>query len=541
MGITIKFPNNEDVTFEQGKPIVVLGANGAGKTRFSSKIEELNDEKYKTWNTQQSLLIHRISAQKSLKINESISIFDLDSATKSLFIGDSSVYASKINSRFSSNPVTGLLNDYEQALSLLFAKNNDQLQNAHTSDVAAYKAGIERPAPITTVVETATLVWNELLPHRKIDLSGNGVHVEYDGDRYHGKEMSDGERVMLYMICQVLVLKPKSVLIIDEPELHIHKAIVDKLWDKLEELRQDCVFVYITHDLNFALSRNTEKVLWIKSFNGTTWDYEFLNIADYSDLPNDLLYEIIGTRQKVLFVEGEKNSYDHFLYQEVFRDKGYHVIPCGGCQDVIKFVKSKRAYEKLNAIDVFGIVDRDFRTEAEITALRDDGVFCIDVAEVENLFVVPELLDLMEEQLGCSENAAQNAKDFIQNLFNQNKANQIGEAFIKEVNHQLTLKNFADKKLTPAEVKECLDAEFSQIKITKFYAEKETQFNSAHTVKEILKIFNFKNLSRKIGTQFGIHGNDYPQRVINLMKRNPNNVKEQIISILSEYIPELPQ
>ena len=541
MGITIKFPNNEDVTFEQGKPIVVLGANGAGKTRLSSKIEELNDGKYNTWDKEQSLLIHRISAQKSLTINESISIFDLDSATKSLFIGNPSMHASKINYRFSSNPITGLLNDYEQALSLLFAKNNDQLQNAHTLDIAAYKAGTERPAPITTVVETATSVWNELLPHRKIDLSGNGVHVEYNGNRYHGKEMSDGERVMLYMICQVLVLKPNSILIIDEPELHIHKAIVDKLWDKLEELRQDCVFVYITHDLNFALSRNTENVLWIKSYNGTTWDYEFLNIADFSDLPNDLLYEVIGTRQKILFVEGEKNSYDHFLYQEVFRDKGYHVIPCGGCQDVVKFVKSKRAYEKLNAIDVYGIVDRDFRTEAEITALQNDGVFCLDVAEVENLFVVPELLDLMAEQLGCAEGASQNAKEFIQTLFAQNKANQIGEAFIKEVNHQLTLKNFSDKQLTPSEVKECLDTDFSEAKILVFYDEKQQQFDSAHTTKEILQIFNFKDLSKKIGSRFGIHGNDYPQRVINLMKRNPNNVRERIITILSEYIPELPQ
>lgn len=538
MGITIKFPNNEDVTFEKGKPIVVLGANGAGKTRFSTKIEELNDEKYNTWDREQTLLIHRISAQKSLTINEAISIFDLDSATKSLFIGNTDKHARKIGYRFSSNPVTGLLNDYEQALSLLFAKNSDQLQKAHNLDVAAYKAGTERPAPITTVVQTATSIWNELLPHRKIDLSGNGVHAQYNGERYHGKEMSDGERVMLYMICQVLVLQPNSVLIIDEPELHIHKAIVDKLWDKLEEIRQDCVFIYITHDLNFALSRNTEKILWIKSFDGKTWDYEFLKIEDYSDLPNDLLYEIIGTRQKILFVEGEKNSYDHFLYQEVFRDKGYHVIPCGGCQDVIKFVKSKRAYEKLDCIDVYGIVDRDFRTNQEISELQKDGVFCLEVAEVENLFVVPELLDLMSEQMGCAD--AQDAKKFIQDLFAQNKENQIGEAFIKEINHQLTIKNFSDKKMTPEDIKECLDSDFSIEKISKFYAEKQRQFDSANTIKEILQIFNFKDLSKKVGNKFGINGNDYPQRVINLMKRNTNNVKERIVSILSEYIPELP-
>lgn len=147
----------------------------------------------------------------------------------------------------------------------------------------------------------------------------------------------------------------------------------------------------------------------------------------------------------------------------------------------------------------------------------------------------------MAEQLGCAEDAAQNAKDFIQSLFTQNKANQIGEAFIKEVNQQLTLKNFSDKKLTPAEVKGCLDTDFSEAKITAFYDAKHNQFDSAHTIKEILQIFNFKSLSTKIGSKFGIHGTDYPQRVINLMKRNPNNVKDQIIAILSEYIPELPQ
>ena len=97
-----------------------------------------------------------------------------------------------------------------------------------------------------------------------------------------------------------------------------------------------------------------------------------------------MLYEIIGTRQKVLFVEGTKNSYDHYLYQEIYKDKGYHVIPCGGCQEVIRLVKAKRTYEKLNAINVYGIVDRDFRTEDEISALRGDGIYCLDVAEVEN-------------------------------------------------------------------------------------------------------------------------------------------------------------
>ena len=254
-GLKIKFPHNEEEEFEFGKPIILLGANGAGKTRFSIKIEELNDPTFSSWNAPESIPIHRISAQKSLSIQESISILDHESSVRSFFWGAPNQYATKSGSRFGSNPATFLLDDFNKALSLLFSEENKELQFAHQQDKQAVKENAVRPEPITTVVEKATEIWNDLLPHRKIDLTGNGVHVNYESQRYHGKEMSDGERVMLYMICQILVQRPNTLIIVDEPELHIHKSIVDKLWTRLEAERNDCIFMHITHDLNFAASR----------------------------------------------------------------------------------------------------------------------------------------------------------------------------------------------------------------------------------------------------------------------------------------------
>ena len=55
--LKIKFPHSEEYEFEAGKPVVLLGANGAGKTRFSIKIEELNDLTFNNWNAQESVLI----------------------------------------------------------------------------------------------------------------------------------------------------------------------------------------------------------------------------------------------------------------------------------------------------------------------------------------------------------------------------------------------------------------------------------------------------------------------------------------------------
>ena len=533
----VKFPNGEDISFEYGKPIVLLGANGAGKTRFSVKIEELNDSMFHNSQIEsEKLLVHRISAQKSLTIHDSISILDNESATKDLFYGGTHSHVSKLGYRFQSNPATYLLDDYNKALSLLFSQENLQLQTAHAEDKRAVNSHQERPKLITTVVERATLIWNEILPHRKIDLTGNGVHVIYKEKKYHGKEMSDGERVMLYMICQALVVRKNSLLIIDEPELHIHKAIVNKLWTLLEQERPDCVFMYITHDLNFALSRNTDKILWMKNFDGEKWEYEFINTNDYSNIPTDLLYEIIGSRQKILFVEGTKDSYDTALYREVYNN--YHVIPCGSCQNVIRFVKSKKGYANLNSIDVKGIIDRDYRPEREISTLEKDGIYCLNVAEVENLFVVPKLLTVMESVLLADVGAAQKAEEKIISLYNENKEKQIAASVNQEIKYQLSLFDIGTKKYTANDIKMFIDEKYSQEKLETIVSEKRALFDNVRTFEEILRVFNFKSIANKIvGEFFGLKiKEDYPKRVLRALGTER---KDEIIIALNSYIPNI--
>ena len=88
--MTVKFPHNETVDFEFGKPIVLLGANGAGKTRFSVKIEELNDPAFKSNQIEKSH-IHRLCAQKSLTLDTTIHIYDHESSEKNLFFSSSGI------------------------------------------------------------------------------------------------------------------------------------------------------------------------------------------------------------------------------------------------------------------------------------------------------------------------------------------------------------------------------------------------------------------------------------------------------------------
>lgn len=535
--IDLSFPNDETYSFKCGEPVVILGANGSGKTRFGVKIEALNDAMFLgDVLKSEKLLVHRISAQKSLQIDDSISILDNESSQRDLFYGSSYIGTLKINGRFNDAPATSLLNDYSRVLALLFSEDNKLLQNAHAADREAESKGLPRPPTITTLVEKATRIWNELLPHRKIDLSGNGVHVISNNQRYHGKEMSDGERVMLYMICQVLVVKEKSVLIIDEPELHIHKALVDRLWTLLENERQDCVFMYITHDLDFAMSRNTNRFLWMKSYDGEKWEYEFLEKEEFNLLPSTLLCEIIGSRKKILFVEGERGSYDTALYKEIYAD--FTVIPCGSCQDVIRYVKSKNGYGKLNSIQVAGIVDRDYRTDREIKALQQDDIYFVNVAEVENLFIVPELLFLMEKILLANEGSAEKALDEILRLYGEQKEKQVGAAVAREVKFQLSEFEM-DKDVKPADkILEIINNKYSQEVLEQIIQSEREKFNQAKSVENVLAVFNFKGLTGGIGRFYGLNQTgEYARRVLKALRTEK---KAEILDALKKYLPEIP-
>ena len=103
--MNIKLPtkagSTEVISLENIKTIVVIGANGAGKTRFGAKIELDNPNK-----------THRISAQKSLTMPDHVSPTSKEKSETDFFYGDANHGMSNKNGyRWGSKPNTHLLND----------------------------------------------------------------------------------------------------------------------------------------------------------------------------------------------------------------------------------------------------------------------------------------------------------------------------------------------------------------------------------------------------------------------------------------------
>jgi ABC-type cobalamin/Fe3+-siderophores transport system ATPase subunit len=270
------FPSeNSTVTLDVQGSLVVVGANGSGKTRSGSWIETNdngNDPVHK---------VHRISAQKSLSMPPSATSIDVDYALQSLIHGISTnnIQKTDIHShtryylRWSQNPVTGLLNDFQQLLTYLFSEFNDT--NAiYVQEVESLPQ--RRITPPETKLRATQRVWEKMLPHRRLQVGGgkvetlvpNSLEAEESERKYNASEMSDGERVVFYFIGQALSAPENGIVVIDEPEIHLHRSIQTRLWDAIETERSDCLFVYLTHDLDFAASRVSSTTIWLESYDG---------------------------------------------------------------------------------------------------------------------------------------------------------------------------------------------------------------------------------------------------------------------------------
>ena len=207
------------------------------------------------------------------------------------------------------------------------------------------------------------------------------------GQAFDFAQMSDGETDALAIALEVLTAKPGTVLLIDEPERHLHRSVIRPFLSALLECRDDCAFVVSTHDVDLPVANPNARVLMVGSCewegNETrAWDVKLLEPDE--DLPDDLKLAILGAREKILFVEGKAGGLDLPLYGALFPN--LLVVPKGGFRAVQEAVKGLRGSHKLHRVEAYGLIDRDSRTEEKVRKLGEDGVFALEVVSVEALY-----------------------------------------------------------------------------------------------------------------------------------------------------------
>ena len=199
--------------------------------------------------------------------------------------------------------------------------------------------------------------------------------------------MSDGERNAVIMAATVLTVDPGTTLLIDEPERHLHRAIIAPFLSALFEQRRDCAFVVSTHELFLPVESPGARVLMTRSCTWAgnspqAWDLKLL--AKPTELPEELRFAVLGARSRVLFVEGSSTSLDLPLYDTLFPELS--VSPRGNCVDVERAVRGLRAVRDRHHVEAYGIVDQDDLDDVAVAKLAEAGIFALAVRSVESLY-----------------------------------------------------------------------------------------------------------------------------------------------------------
>ncbi len=494
--------------------VIFIGANGSGKTRLGSWIE--ND-------SPQSITAHRVSAQRSLQMPDSVTSTTIEIAKESLltgrippiFPGFDNIEARKAF-KWSKKLAISPQNDFKQLMEYLFSEEIQQ--NAEYKRLNALSK--KRVKNFTSKLDQIKHIWETILPHRELIIDGLKVQTKIknnQGNQYSSSEMSDGERVIFYLIGQCLFAPQDGIIVIDEPELHLHKSVQMPLWTAIEKLRSDCLFVYLTHDVDFAASHETAEKIWLKSFDGQVWDWE--KVQKDQNLPDALLLELLGSKKPVVFVEGENGSHDVTLYRELLED--FLIVPRGSCTQVIQSVKALKANTQFHHLEILGIIDRDRRVPAEISALENDGIFVLDVAEVENLFCTQEVLALVSQQLVRNpEEDFTKVSDFVFLKLQSELEHQISLRTVSEIKFQFN-DRFAGKSKGSVGITTELQNVIQGMDAEKKYAVCEQKFNQLMVSKDyqdLLRLYNRKSLPSQISSCLDLGKNSLPDLVIRMVK-----------------------
>lgn len=510
------------------KNTVLVGANGSGKTTLANTLRD-------TLNIQDGIVI---PAQKLLVV-PTFSNIPTYKAVKRQFdeyqkriSDDKQTFTVSDNNDFPSGLAREFGSEYRKVLSLLIAERNSK-----RNEVLDKKQDgtVFHKSEIKTTIDTVIEIWNELIPHREmaVDLDSNLIIKYRTGEEernYEAYRMSDGERIILYLVGRIMQAPKNGLIIVDEPEVYLHRTVVDKLWNRLEKEREDCIFIYMTHDLQFATSRVGVKS-WIKSYEyPSTWEIQV--IAD-NEIPEQLLMELLGSCKQILFCEGNStNSLDKKIFDVLFPN--LIIYPLESCKEVISYTKAYNAIPNTNT-KAYGLVDSDFRTPAEINDLKANDIFTYHVAEIENVFLAEDFLRAFMEYHRWSGDV-EKIKSNIIALLDKNKEAQAANYVSARIDY-FYRKNHMAKGNTKAEVEQRMKEFNDDIQLDKWYDyrlhELELYIKNQNYAKTIA-VYNNKGLHAVVEQELGIK--DYHEKALEYLKVAPEEVVEKLRNLFPEEL-----
>jgi ABC-type cobalamin/Fe3+-siderophores transport system ATPase subunit len=508
--------------------IVIVGANGSGKSRlgawFENPVSLIRNRGMHVPSTQKRNA-YRISAQRTLSLPNQAQRVDANVVAQQLIRGSEGPGSV---SRVQGDPVVGQNNDFSLLVNTLFAERVRYDREYRQLGVTTKGNPGIPPEDTLNRLETH---WATIFPERQLVIGDHIIKARprSSTNEYQASNLSDGERVGFYLIAHALLAPKNSTVVIDEPEIHLHESIQSILWDRIESLRTDCTFIYITHDLGFAASRRSATKIILYDYEAPVSDdqvgtWKWSHVSPNDDFPEDVLLRL-----------------EQAIFEALY--PSFYVVPSNDCTNVDRSVRAFRSQTSLHHLDAVGFIDLDDRQQSEIDNLANHHIYTSPVACVENIFALPVCLNFYAENnfKEASVNRIDSAKKRVIQAMKAVKEEATCDRARYEIRRKII---FLPKSgLTKNDLVNDMQTTINNSDASLAYESAKSIIDQAYTLTNlsdqylaVLKVFRNKSILHEIAGAFSTTRDEYISFILAAIKDDTEKLRTDIIALLPAFV-----
>lgn len=262
--------------------------------------------------------------------------------------------------------------------------------------------------------------------------------------KFDARNMSSGEKLVWYSILILNYLKKIGLLIIDEPENHLHEQLSwryisflqNVCSNKEKELQIGQVFL-ITHSKNIIYNNFADGNNYVVMPDG---NLQLVNKTECESILRACGISYID--DKILFIEGKTESE---LLTEVCKRKNIKLRELANCHEIEQVFNSLLKVKEIVYAPLFAfMIDKDTRDEDQINDLRnkdtdffDRHFIVLPVHEIENLLLDEKIILEEVNLIAKAFDKPTMSIDTIHELLKQAAEDTLEETKKKYINYEL--------------------------------------------------------------------------------------------------------
>jgi predicted ATPase len=425
--------------------VVVAGPNGVGKTKIKNAIvhifqnsgnppagssvilEATNEDELKTWKTsefslpQNSFWSYFATNGKRLKTKSRLIQIDSNRSVDSINfqqltfnqIGDPE--NEEIGYNYGFNNVKQRFEDICRTLHRLKSKEVTSVYNAYNSQLDPKKDDVTLKRLDDPTENFITLFGNLLYPKKMMPIDINSTTIQYKDDEgivRNFDRLSSGEREVVVLTFDILTQNPSDcIILIDEPEVHLHPELTFRLVKVLKSIGKRNQFFLFTHSPDIIGNALDTGVHFVRPKSKIKIGNQVIkvdnnNLEGFKNIPN--IRETIGmvsVGKKLLFVEGKNTSIDRDVFATLAKaaKTDVAIIPSDSCSNINNMSLISETLDKgVFGIDLFMVRDRDGLTEEQIQnfVTKSKGKLnFLPYYHIENFFLDPTAIHVIAKKI----------------------------------------------------------------------------------------------------------------------------------------------